>query len=888
MNGAARHPGRLGWAHGLALVIILAAFGLRLWHLNSEPVWHDEGWSIRAIRGPFTTPDDNTPFLYYLTGHLLWRAGTGESALALRYVSLLIGVVTAAAALRIGWRWYGPLVGLTAGALVAGSPLLWEYSQEVRAYVAVPLIALLLLACADAILRHRPGQRVPPRLWWAMFAVQLAGLYTHNLAVPLVVWVNVALGGVWLLRRDWRAMFAWAGVQTALMVCYIPWLLTQSPSGTPLNTPPRPGLALIRDIWLSYFLPSLAQFQDAFVRARQGVDVVSPITLYGMFLLLLLVLGTYSLRRGASARAARRGWLLLTQALLVPVFTVALMLAAHIDFHPRYFIAAVPATMLLIARGSLLWRGAFIRFRVSMYTLAVFTPLMFAFISLDQITRTRAYQHDDFAGLAAYYAALPDDAVILIPFNDEPALQNYYADHMGIGARFVNVPLYAGEEAALAVISDLTDDLAPGQTRHIEFLTWFQLPADARGMYPCLLGAASARVGDAITFYGLMTQAYILSGPVDFQTLPAAPRYRQLALVSAAYAAGESGICVRTDWTLQQAAHEDINAAAALLNPLGGELSRVDAPLARPDNAGTSHWRAPESGQAYHLLRLPPGAPPLDYGLSLNVYSAAQASGFDLLDEAGNPSGKTYTLQEVIRAQGPPLARDVSAPEVLDSSPDAFEIQTGVPLDITLLLPAGARRVTLAGDDGWQIEQAAQNGADAGLSWHRFVVMPGSAGEALLSVDGAAVAPYFVDDVPRTFEAPDYTIHTGITFPGIALLAGVNAGPRIMSAEPFTVELIWRAEATPDTAYTVFVQLFSEDGHLLAQSDSAPSGGSRPTTSWLAGEYVTDVHTLRWNIAGYSGPTYLIAGFYDADFVRARTLSGLPQARIPGTLEVVR
>ena len=61
----------------LLLIAVLLAFGLRMWHLNTESIWHDEGWSIRAIRGPFTTPDDNTPFIYYFSGHLAVAAGRG-------------------------------------------------------------------------------------------------------------------------------------------------------------------------------------------------------------------------------------------------------------------------------------------------------------------------------------------------------------------------------------------------------------------------------------------------------------------------------------------------------------------------------------------------------------------------------------------------------------------------------------------------------------------------------------------------------------------------------------------------------------------------------------------------------------------------------------------
>ncbi|NJL94685.1 MAG: hypothetical protein HC915_13660, partial [Anaerolineae bacterium] len=81
-------------------------------------------------------------------------------------------------ALREGWMRAVP--ALAAGLLITVNPLLWEYAQEVRAYVAVPLIALLLLYSAARLLH-----RQPPRMgdWALVFAVQCVGLYTHNLVV---------------------------------------------------------------------------------------------------------------------------------------------------------------------------------------------------------------------------------------------------------------------------------------------------------------------------------------------------------------------------------------------------------------------------------------------------------------------------------------------------------------------------------------------------------------------------------------------------------------------------------------------------------------------------------------------------------------------------------
>ncbi|MBL8120776.1 MAG: hypothetical protein JNJ78_24865, partial [Anaerolineae bacterium] len=305
-------------------------------------------------------------------------------------------------------------------------------------------------------------------------------------------------------------------------VCYLPWLLGQTPSGTPLNTPPALGLPLLLDIWRSYFLPALPQLRAA--ADTLAVDVLGMAFVVGCSLSIIRILGRgvmhYApttippLQRGLIGEA-----LTLSAALALPPLTIALMLAAHIDFHPRYMIAALPPTLLLLAgigirrsghgtavslqsradvpplsleraasdsseRGGEVLVGRALRLIITALAAAV------SLASIAALANTRAYQHDDFAALAAHYATLPAEAAILLPFPPEPALQEYFAPRLGIRARFVNMPLYADEESAVATINAL---YAEG-VRQVEFLTWYQLPADVRGMYPCLLRAASASV----------------------------------------------------------------------------------------------------------------------------------------------------------------------------------------------------------------------------------------------------------------------------------------------------------------------------------------------------------------------------------------------------------
>src|SRR5690606_35451429 len=83
--------------------------------------------------------------------------------------------------------------------------------------------------------------------------------------------------------------------------------------------------------------------------------------------------------------------------------------------------------------------------------------------------------------------------------------------------------------------------------------------------------------------------------------------------------------------------------------------------------------------------------------------------------------------------------------------------------------------------------------------------------------------------------------------------------------QPFVVTLVWRAGDVPaEISYTVCVQLLDAQGRLIAQSNSIPAQGDRPTTGWRAQEYIIDVHPLRFNDLAAPGEARLIAGMYDA------------------------
>ncbi|MGI8915048.1 MAG: glycosyltransferase family 39 protein [Chloroflexota bacterium] len=81
----------------------------------------------------------------------------------------------------------------------------------------------------------------------------------------------------------------------------------------------------------------------------------------------------------------------------------------------------------------------------------------------------------------------------------------------------------------------------------------------------------------------------------------------------------------------------------------------------------------------------------------------------------------------------------------------------------------------------------------------------------------------------------------GAQFAGVGTLAGYQVLP---SKKGVVVALSWQATATPSRAYKVFVHALNASGGLLAAADSEPAGGAAPTTGWLPGEPIWDLHRL--------------------------------------------
>lgn len=112
---------------------------------------------------------------------------------------------------------------------------------------------------------------------------------------------------------------------------------------------------------------------------------------------------------------------------------------------------------------------------------------------------------------------------------------------------------------------------------------------------------------------------------------------------------------------------------------------------------------------------------------------------------------------------------------------------------------------------------------------------------------------------------------TGYRLGGKIGLVGIGVGKDGRSSfdemsfrpgDKIPLRLVWRAETSIKEDYTVFLQLLSPDGRVVAQADGQPSGGGFPTSFWDSGETLVDDREIALPAGLPSGQYTLITGMY--------------------------
>jgi 4-amino-4-deoxy-L-arabinose transferase-like glycosyltransferase len=227
------------WTCWLPVIALLLAFALRVYRLGDQNVWWDEGFSVWVARhdlGTLTTiaAGDTHPPLYYWLLHP-WMPVTGSSEFAIRFPSLMFGVIAVALVYRVGRLLGGRspiLVATLAALLLATSRFHIWWSQEIRMY---SLAAMWAVASALALMDFGSRQLDHPQsairnLKSAIpYALTVAGgmysLYLFAFVVAAeAMWVAWT-AWIWRKTDHWkRWLIGWGGAMVAVTLAMLPWL----------------------------------------------------------------------------------------------------------------------------------------------------------------------------------------------------------------------------------------------------------------------------------------------------------------------------------------------------------------------------------------------------------------------------------------------------------------------------------------------------------------------------------------------------------------------------------------------------------------------------------------------------------------------------------------
>ncbi|MCS7261113.1 MAG: glycosyltransferase family 39 protein, partial [Anaerolineae bacterium] len=119
----------------LPVVLVGLAWVVRVQNLTYHSLWFDEAMSVhwarssvsRILQVSMNLVEDRLPPLYYLLLHG-WRLVFGDSEMAFRLPSVLLGVLLIAVTYRLVQSALSRQVALLSGALVALNPFLVWYS----------------------------------------------------------------------------------------------------------------------------------------------------------------------------------------------------------------------------------------------------------------------------------------------------------------------------------------------------------------------------------------------------------------------------------------------------------------------------------------------------------------------------------------------------------------------------------------------------------------------------------------------------------------------------------------------------------------------------------------------------------------------------------------
>jgi len=915
-----RHLSRLYLLSGL---ILLVAFGLRVYRLDAQSLWYDEGYSLHLARMPLAestqwTARDLVPPLYYYMLHY-WTLATGTSEFAARMFSVCAGILALPLGYCIGKRLFGRLAGLLIMLFYAFSPLYLWHAQDARMYMLLTSVDVVAIYALTRILTEtwQVSQDLPSlRSWWLAWGLALIALiYTHAVGVFLAAGqVLILIFFAWRRENQRHIWILGLAVGLALTVAYTPWLW------------------LVRrqyEVNAGYFpgtLPPLTVLSTALKTFATGDTFAEPAASYlaavmlSLLVIAILALAAHRETQTKLALSMPVSSLFLLLLLLLPLLMMAAAFYRVPKFAPRYTVAASPTFFILLAGGMAIWlrshRGARLVAAVELMTVLVIFVLGVWLICTDS-----CLAKEDFRGAAHFvqHNIASDETVLLLSGHFFPVWAYYYP---GSWTPLPDIPILDLNRTLNYSIAD-TLNQALANKHGAWVIRWQDQVIDPNGFVAMLLDQAGRQEPISVAFEGVKVSHYRWDASPHFSAQPdiAQPvnvRCGSIELL------GYTQITdtIKTFWQVNAKTNQDYRVALRLLDAQGNQWGSWDQ---RPTTFlyPTSYWKPGEVLFGQYPIPAMPGTPPGRYWLNWSVYDEQSSQSSNCASAAGQSLGAWQTLpvtlthiweeNDIPRDLAHPLAYDLNNDvQLLGYSFDANDVTIGAPVHVELYWQA---RRTPAADYSILLEWAGTDFTSS-LSITRplatqYSTRKWAAGEfvrsqfalrapptagmcmlqlQLLDESGLSSAPLTLASIT----VPPVQRPSGVVFGNRITLIGADLSTsRVRPGQSVRLTLYWRAEAKLERSLTVFTHLLTADDHLVAQHDGLPVNDTRPTTTWLTSEIIRDTH--EWNIPRNTPPgTYRIqVGLYDhsqPEMPRLRVLDSSGQVIADsaplGTLEV--
>jgi uncharacterized membrane protein len=914
--------GRLGPSKVVLLLIVLLAFLLRLYRLDHQSLWYDEGFSLYLARlslGEITarTASDIHPPLYYYLLHL-WLGSFGDSEFVLRFFSLVSGLLTLPLIYALGKRLLGTASGLLAALLLAVSPLYLWYSQEARMYT---LVTFLCLLSSYLLLRALEGKA--GFLWGGYIFVNILAIYSHFYAFFVLAFQVLFLLVWWAAKRKGDTLLAGLLSQGSVVLAYLPW------SGFVLRR-----YAADVSYWRGELVftevvrKTLILFSTGHTILESRAQPIAIV--YGAILLCALVV--IALRGKRTAGGMGSFWRLLFLLLYISLPVVLLFLISYQrpKFHPRYLMLASPAFFLILAGGlaGLLERGKSWRW----------LPFSLGLASLCFLLVTSAYSDfnayfdikftkDDFRSAARHIQThIQDNEVVILTSGHLFPVFTYYYEQDN-WYPIPDEPTLSTERVLNYSVADDLNRILAGK-EGVWLLLWQDEVVDPNGFLTMMLGEEGKLLPFEGGFWGLKLYHYALPADVRFSSQPRIEypvsvnfgdeiRLLGYSLPAPRVPVEKKGanreVEVILYWQGLKELTEDYKVSLRLRDGEGHYWGRVDA---RPASYWypTMRWPPGEKLFGQHTIETLPGTPPGEYRLELGVYTEEDPRGLDVLNEKGTPLGKSQIIgtvevpiSEVITSYDEvegeiqrPLGVTFDDLELLGYNWEERPVQPGDTIGFTLFwraLSDGVKDCSIVlqlidaqgqliesglryrlGTEGyptsrWQPGEVIRGQYDYTIPVWPLQPSPGRAEMRVTLLDPRGVirgtVPLFsleVQETERLFEppSPQYTLPEG-SLGGLVSLMGYDlTADSVRPSDSFVLVLYWQALAPMDRSYTVFAHLLDSEDQVRGQKDSLPAGGARPTTGWVPGEFIIDEYGLVVEADAPPGEYVLEVGMYDA------------------------